>query len=223
MIKNFLKRIRKFFGLLELKGESNPYPLDSSPEIHVNTFSPYPDAYGNFENKPKEKEAIKKDWKNLCAVNDIKWNGDHTGYNFDLGRKRYSFYKNEKFLGSRIVHLKDNECNDIIIYDFLIEMLDKIKSEKHIPWREVIIEEPQQIPDNVAERMMWHAEWADNPNEDKESEKVIENEQHVNQTYKMYFPDYEPEIGPYHHSNDSSTTPYESDSSSNSSNDSSDW
>lgn len=50
MIKNLLKRIRKFFGLLDLKGENNPYPLNSSPEIHVNTFSAYPDTHGNFEN-----------------------------------------------------------------------------------------------------------------------------------------------------------------------------
>ena len=58
MIKNLLRRIRKFFGLLDLKGEINPYPLNSSPEIHVNTFSAYPDAYGNFEDQPKKNESV---------------------------------------------------------------------------------------------------------------------------------------------------------------------
>lgn len=125
MIKNLLRRIRKFFGLLDLKGENNPYPLNSSPEIHVNTFSAYPDACGNFENEPKEKE-VKPEYTTPACMYFL---------NFKEG-------------------------------DPKVEMLmtNKDESNKHSSF------------------------WDNLP---------------------------EPEIGLYHHSNDSSSTPYESDSSSN--------
>ena len=134
MIENLLRRIRKFFGLLDLKGENNPYPLNSNPEIHVNTFSPYPDAYGNFENQPEEKEVKPKYTNPACM-----------------------YFINFKEGGPKIEML----------------MTNKDESNKHSSFWD-------NLPDNS-------------------------------------------ETGPYHHSNDSSSTPYDSDNSSNSSNDSNDF
>lgn len=134
MIKNLLRKIRRLFGLLDLKGENNPYPLNSSPEINVNTFSPYPDAYGNFENQSEKKQLKPKYTTPACMY---------------------------------FINFKEGDPK--------IEMLmtNKDESNKHSSF--------------------WDG-----------------------------FP-HNSEIGPYHHSNDQSSSPYESDSSSNSNNDSSDW
>ena len=226
MIKNILRRIRKFFGLLDLNGKDNPYPLNSSNDIHVNTFSAYPDAYGNFrndnicsycgkstreqmkgcneitcyrqfENSKSSKESIKKDWKMLCATEDIRWNQNHTGYNFDTGRKMYSFYKNKKLLGSKIVRFSDKEYNNDIIYDFLIEILDKQPKE--------IIEDQPKKEESINDNNKTHYFHEDN--------RVFDGGGIISQIDSSW---------PSNDSTENSSGPYDTDSSSNS-NDSNDW